>query len=144
MHIPVIPDLLKLETRDRRSIPSPMSIESQLKLRSLYEYLDFCRQALDEIQRDIVSRHLPQASERLEKFCVEADSWGFDALYEIALSLQVLLLNASGHIQGNGISEALRRGLEMLSALLEQCERDFCYRLATADTLDCINEASGN
>jgi predicted HicB family RNase H-like nuclease len=81
MNIPAIPDLLTTATSDSGSISDQISIESQLKLRSLYEYLDFCRQTLDEIRQDISLPHIQRVSEKLERFCVEADSWGFDSLY---------------------------------------------------------------
>jgi hypothetical protein len=144
MQIPAILDLPISVTSESGSIPRKISIESQLKLRSLYEYVDCCRQTLDEIQKDASLMNMQRASERLERFCFEADSWGFDALYEIALGLQVLLMNANGPVYSNGFWEALQKGLAMLSALLEECERDFRLRLATADTLDAITEASGN
>jgi hypothetical protein len=151
MQIPVITNLPAASANERGAVPPLLSVDSQLKLRGLYEYLDLSRQTLDMIRRDLVLREsgadgferLHRASERLERFCVEADSWGFNALYEIALSLQMLLLNAGGRIRDNGFWEALQQGLGMLSALLEQCERDFRWRLATADTLDCLNKASG-
>ena len=155
MQIPVMPDRLAGTTGERGSVGIPpdvsLSIESQLKLRSLYDYIDFCRSTLDEIERDLLhvefgapdaSRRLKKVAKKLSRFGVEADSWGFSALYEIALGLQMLLLNSGGRVQSDGIWEALQRGLKMLSALLEQCERDFCWRLATADTLDCLNRAS--
>jgi hypothetical protein len=117
----------------------------------LYQYLDSCRSALDEIERDLClkgnsegSADLQRASERLRRFCEEADSWAFNTLYEIALGLQMLLLNSGSRIQSRNFWEALQRGLAVLTALLEQCERDFFWRLAIADTLDCLNQAARN
>ncbi len=129
-----------------------LSFESQLKLRSLYGYVDSCRLALDEIHRDLsldrsgpdVLMNLQGASERLERFCIEADSWGFNALYEIALGLQMLVLNLGIRVQSSGFRELLQRGLSMLAALLDQCERDFCWRLAIADMLESIDQAGRN
>ncbi len=128
-----------------------LSLESQLNLRSLYEYIDSCRLALDEIQHELSlydfdnnAASLQRVSERLGKFCVEADNWGFNATYEIALGLQMLLLNRGGSIHMDALWEMLQRGLRMLSALLEQCERDFCWRLAISDMLDCLNQAAFN
>jgi hypothetical protein len=158
MQIPILSGLLLGATNDRWGSPPDiasgivLSIESRLRLRSLHQYVESCRQALDGLQRDLVlyesssegSAHLQRASERLEWFCIEADSWGFNALYEIAFSLQMLLLNSGGYAQSTGFWESLQRGLGMLSVLLEQCEQDFHWRLAIADTLDCINQASGH
>jgi hypothetical protein len=132
--------------------PRMLSLESQLKLRTLYEYVESCRTILREIHVDLslfeanpeCMVYPKRASERLENFCIEADSWGFNALYEIGLGLQVLLLNASSQLQGNRFWEALNRGVAMLSALLDQCESDFRWRLAIAEVLDCFNQAGQN
>jgi hypothetical protein len=128
------------------------SIESQIKLRELYDYVETSRATLKELRMDLslleshpgCSTHIKSASDRLGGFCVDADSWGFNALYEIALSLQMLLLDCGWREQKNDFWEALNRGLTMLSALLEQCESDYRWRLAIADTLDCIKEAGRN
>jgi hypothetical protein len=127
-----------------------LSFESHLRLRSLYEYMDNSRVLLSEIQTLLslsVSRadipvNLKRASEKLGVFCLEADSWGFDALFNVAQGLQALLLKSSGLALTDGFWEALHRGLTVLSVLLIQCERDFCWRLATADTLDCLSHAA--
>jgi len=144
MQISAIPDLLDETTSGRRESPSILSIESQLKLRSLYQFVDFCRGILDEVRQDTDLMQMQVAAEKLERLCVEADSWGFNALYEIASSLQLMLMNAGERAPNAGFPDALHRGLRMLSALLDQCESDFRWRLATADTLDCIKEASEN
>jgi hypothetical protein len=127
-----------------------LSIESQLKLRELYEYVENCLGVLGEIRKDLSlfesnpedGTILHKASERLEHFCIESDSWGFNALYQIGLSLQMLLLNAGSRIQDGVFWNALNSGLAMLSALLEQCENDFRWRLATADMLDSLGKLS--
>ncbi len=129
-----------------------LSIESQLKLRGLYEYMDSCRLALDEIRRELglhmfepVGRiNMQGATERLERFCVEADSWGFNSLYEVAQGLQMLLLHCTGRAEVSGFRDALLRGLAMIPALLEQCERDFCWRLAIADMLEYFRQVAGD
>jgi hypothetical protein len=158
MQIPILSEVLAGTTTERAGAPHKfpsgvvLSIQSQMKLRTLYQYVDSCRETLDEIQQDLVLYesgadglvHLQRASGRLGSFCIEADSWGFHALYEIAHRLQMLLMNAGGLVYSNGFWEALQKGLAMLSALLEQCERDFRLRLAAADTLDAINQASGD
>ena len=131
---------------------STLSVESQLKLRELFEYMEASRAVLNEIQTDLSFFEsnpqdfstLQKASERLGKFCIEADSWGFNSLYEIGLGLQILLFNSSGHVQSHDFWDTLNRGLVMLSALLEQCETDFRWRLAIADMLDSINQISRN
>jgi hypothetical protein len=129
-----------------------LSLESQLKLRALYGYIDSCRLTLSGIERELSfhgsnqggSANVKRAAEGLGKFCVEADSWGFNALYEIAFGLQMLLLNKGGRIQSDNFRKTLERGLAMLSALLEQCENDFFWRLAVADMLDCLDQAGRN
>ncbi len=129
-----------------------LSIESQLKMRALYEYVDSSRATLDEIRRDLSLElyepafpvDLQRASERLGKFCIDADSWGFDSLYKVALGVQMLLLNSGGRIPHVGFREALRRSLAILPLLLEQCERDFCWRLAIADLLESFDQVAGD
>ncbi len=153
MQIP-ISFALTPEAQDVGEIQSGLllSIESQLKLRTLYEYLDSCRTALEDLRRDLSlevcdqdgSPDLQKASERLEKFYVDADSWGFNSLYEVALGLQLLLLNSADRIGHDSFREVLRRGLAMLPPLLQQCERDFCWRLAIADLLDSFDHASAD
>lgn len=122
-----------------------LSLESQLRLRLLYEYLDNSRILLSEIQnllsfrsRADISLCLRRASEKLGSFCLEADSWGFDALFDVGQGLQMLLLDSGGYTRTDGFWEKLHRGLTTLSALLTQCESDYRRRLATADTLDCL------
>jgi hypothetical protein len=125
-----------------------LSIESQLTLRELYEYMENSRTILKEIREDLSSLksdpdgslNRQKASERLARFCTEADSWGFDELYEVGMGLQMLLLNSGGRIESSGM-EALDRGQAMLLALLERCENDFRRRLALADALDCFDRA---
>ena len=158
MQLPIGPDpksRKRLEIGSRIAFAHPgstLSIESQLKLRELYEYLEISRAILVEIQTDLSLLesnpedpvNLQRASERLESFCIEADSWGFNSLYEIGLGLQMLLINSGNHIQSDAVWDTINRGLAMLSALLEQCEEDFRWRLAIADMLDSINQVSGN
>jgi hypothetical protein len=150
MQIPVIHDRLAGTKEVENSPRVALSIKSQLKLRALYEFVDLCRSTLDEIERDL--RHaefgtaglirLRKVSERLGRFGMEADSWGFNSMYEVAHGLQLLLLHNSGRVQRDECWEALQRGLKMLEALLEHCEPDFRLRLAVADVLDCISAVS--
>jgi hypothetical protein len=133
-----------------------LSFESQLKLRAIYDYVEACQLTLNEIRVDLAlddfspegvlqqndSMNLQRASEKLESFCVDADSWGFSALYEIALGLRMLLMNSGSRIKGDDFRKLLQHALSLLSALLEQCERDFYWRLAIADMLDCFEQAS--
>jgi hypothetical protein len=144
-----VPDLVSESHFGDTQPERPLSLESQLKLRSLYEYIDNSRIILDEIQRILAvgtsgfatSPNLNRAAEKLEVFCFEADSWGFDDIFDVAQGLKMLLLSSIDRTRTNGIRDALNRGLAMLLALLSQCESDFCWRLATADTLNCINQA---
>ncbi len=155
MQLPIGPE----PTSDKRqgegidAAPAPtqssLSLESQMKLRALYEYLETSRASLKEIYSELslfeatsgCSPYAKRICERLENFCIEADSWGFNALYEIGLGLQVLLLNSNGRVQNSNFWDAINRGLAMLSALLDECESDFRRRLAVADMLECISRA---
>jgi hypothetical protein len=124
-----------------------LSIESQLKLRELYEFIEASRTTLDDIRRDLAffpaasgdSFNLPKISARLGHFCTEADRWGFDALYQVGLRLQMTLLNCRGRLQEDILWNTLNRALAMLSTLVEQCESDFRWRLAIADLLDSLS-----
>ena len=131
-----------------------LSIESQLKLRSLYEYIDNCRIALNDIRGDLsLDSFAPEgafsspfgiqrASERLGKFCIEADNWGFDSLYETALRLQIFLMNNAGRLWNREFRDMIQRGLTLLSAMLEECERYYSFRLATSDLFDSLDQAT--
>jgi hypothetical protein len=117
-----------------------LSLESQLKLRELYEFVENSSNILNDIRDELSSLNLQRASERLEKLCLEADSWGFNSIYEVGQGLQMLLLNSNGHVPTPNFRETLDRGLATLSGLLDQCENDFRWRLATVDTLDDFNK----
>jgi len=125
-----------------------LSIEAQLRLRELYDYVEFCRGTLGEIARDLALLEsdpedfaaLRQACDRLKRFCLEADSWGFTALYQIGTGLQVLLLRFGSGTQDNAFWNTLNRGLGMLSVLIGQCESEFRSRIAVADTLDSFDQ----
>jgi hypothetical protein len=156
MQMPIGPDPnsnIRLEIGGRLALFPPglaLSVESQLKLRELYQYLDICRTILGEIRADLSlvetnpedTSPLQRASELLEGFCFEADSWGFNSLYEIGLGLQMMLINLGGRIITDGFWNTLNRGIALLSALLDQCETDFRWRLAIADMLDSINQVA--
>ena len=140
----------ELESRVPTPPPGPiLSIESQLQLRGLYEFVDACRMTLSNIRMDVSlleshpgsATYVRRASEHLGNLCIEADSWGFDSLYEIALNLQMLLIESGSQEQDDDFREALKRGLTTLSGLVEKCENDFRWRLAVADTLNCIKSA---
>ncbi len=125
---------------------APLSVESQLKLRALYEYIETCRTAINDIRKNLsllkmypeCSEYSKKASEQLGRLCMEADSWGFDAFYQISIGMQMLLLDSSHGYQKEAFWNALNRGWSMLWDLLEQCESDFRWRLAIADTLDIL------
>ncbi len=127
-----------------------LSVESQLKLKELYQYVDICRTILGEIRADLSlyetspedASQLQRASELLESFCFEADSWGFNSIYEVGLGLQMLLIHPGDRVQTDAFWDTINRGLDLLSALLEQCETDFRWRLAIADMLDSINQVA--
>jgi hypothetical protein len=119
-----------------------LSLESQLRLREFYVYVDNSLKIVNEIHEDLSaiksipdgSLNLQKVSERLGKFCIEADSWGFNDLYEVGMGLQIFLLNSGGRIQSDGGDETIDRGLATLSTLLRRCENDFRWRLAMADS----------
>jgi hypothetical protein len=155
MQVPIGTDL----TRDMRSegdkvcrstISSgfALSMESQLKLREFYGYQENSRTVLDAIRSELSSlesdpgsqAYLKRVSDRLEEFCLEADSWGFNSLYEIASGLQMLLIDSSSRLHEDPYWRALYKGLALLSSLLDQCESDYRWTLAVAEMLDSFNQ----
>lgn len=126
-----------------------LSMESQLRLRALYEFLDGCRLVLDAIRADLSLfdpqsgnlEPLRRAARRLGGFSLEADSWGFDTIYEIASRLQILLMESGGR-PGGGFWNSVRAALDLLSRLLDQCESDYRRRLEVADMLECLDQAA--
>jgi hypothetical protein len=156
MHLPIGPDPIA-DTRSEISGHSPffqagqiLSLESQLRLRGLYDYIDTSRIALDEIRKDLSlfisnaedTAGLRNVSEQLAAVCIEAEGWGFDALYRVGMSLQVLLLDYGHRIQEEVFWNTLTRGVSMMSSLLDQCENEFRSRLAVGDFLDSVNQLS--
>jgi len=151
MQTPISPELIRGgRYEDGRVIfaPSvaPLSVESQLKLRALYEYMETSRTALNDVRKNLsllkmypeCSEYSKKACEQLGRLCAEADSWGFDPFYQISMNMQMLLLDSSQGYQQEAFWNALNRGWSMLWDLLEQCDSDFRWRLAVADTLDCL------
>ena len=137
------------ERTERASLANLASPQFQLKLKPLYEYLDSCHLTLGQVRSDLSDYYanpassacLKRAAERLGEFCIDADSWGFDALYEVAQGVQMLLLNSGERSPGENLREALNRGLYLLSALLQRCEGDFQLKLAVGETLEYIKQA---
>jgi len=127
------------------------SIESQLKLRELFAFVEYSREILRGICDDLFlvesnpedETRVRKASAVLGKFCLEADSWGFSALYHIGMELQVLLVDSAGRARDAAFWNMVNRGLVMLSALLDQCESSFRWRLATTEMLESLEKPSG-
>ena len=126
-----------------------LSMQSQLRLRALYEYIDGCRAALDAIRADLSLfdprsgnlEPLRRAARRLGNLSLEADGWGFDSVYELASRLQILLMEY-GWRPGVDFWGPVGGALDMLSILLDQCEGDYRRRLEVADLLDCLDQAA--
>ena len=157
MQVPVGPDLARSKRPEgeafrlgNASSGVSLSLESQLRLREFYGYLENGRTALSSIRAELFllesdpgnAKYLKKVSDCLESFCVDADSWGFNSLYEISLGLQMLLIKAGNRLQEGYYLETLHKGLAMLSALLEQCESDFRWALAVAEMLDLFKHAT--
>jgi hypothetical protein len=127
-----------------------LSVESQLKLLAVREYEGNSRSILNEIHGYLSfvesnpdgPINLQKASEKLGKFCIEADSWGFSSLCEVAQGLQMFLLNSGDRTKNKSFQETIDRSLAMLSALLECCEPDYRRRLAIEDTLESFSPAA--
>jgi hypothetical protein len=128
-----------------------LSLGSQLKLREFYEYLENGRTALSKIRAGLSllesdpmnSAYVKKVSDHLEAFCLDADCWGFNSLYEISQGLQMFLIKSGNRLQEGHYWGTLDKGLAMLAALLEQCEGDFRWALAIAEMLDCFDQVTG-
>jgi hypothetical protein len=111
---------------------SILSFYTQKQLRVLREYTDHCRTVLDEIREDLNgcemepgnSAILYETAKKLGRFCMDADSWGFDSLYNIGLALQTMLLKAGEHVRDESWGRSVNNGLAMLSILVEKYETD--------------------
>lgn len=125
-----------------------LSMESQLRLRALYECIDGGRADLDAIRADLSLfdpqtgnlEPLRRAARRLGGFSLEADSWGFDSLYDVASRLQILLMEFGGR-PGVGFWNSVKGALDMMARILDQCESDYRLRLEVADMLERLDEA---
>jgi len=128
---------------------SALPFQFQLQLKSLREYADSCRSALNSIQRDFESFKLDPdnlsilsgMAKQLGCFCLEADSWGFQSLYDVAFTLQTALIDSGSRDWNNGMREAFDRGLDTLSALVERCETDVRWDYALNETLERLRHA---
>jgi hypothetical protein len=115
-----------------------LSFESQLQLKPLHSYMDQCRSVLNEIYADIDrfktdpgnQAILSSITKRLGSFCIDADSWGFNPLYDSAFRLQSLFLEWSGRVWSNRLWKALKREMARVFFQVERCESDFRRRLA--------------
>lgn len=131
---------------------SALPFQFQKQLKSLREYVNECRSALNGIQKDFEHFKLDPdnpsilsgMAKQLGRFSLEADSWGFQSLNELTLALQKVLLDSVGRDWNNGLSEAFEKGLDFLSALVERCETDFCWDYALNETLECLSRAGQN
>lgn len=119
-----------------------LSIGSQIEMREFYLYLESCRSTLREIGADVAAGPLPRIAERLEIFGFEADTWGFNPLHKVALGLQVYIQNCGQSARDESVQTNLFRGLTLLSALLDQCELEFAWRLAVADMVESLDAAA--
>jgi hypothetical protein len=111
---------------------SIMTFYTQKQLRVLREYADYCRTALDEIREDLNrceidsgdSALLYETAKKLGHFCLNADSWGFNSLYDIGLDLQMILLESGEHVRDESFWGSVNDCLAMLSVLVEKYEAD--------------------
>ena len=128
---------------------SALPFEFQLQLKPLRKYVNECRSALDDIQINFEHFKMkpdnPSVLSRIAKqlglFYMEADSWGFNSLYDVAQALQKFILENSGRDWNNRSWEAFRKGLDVLSILVQRCETDFRRRFVIDETLDCLKQA---
>ena len=161
MYVPISPEA-KLFSRLKNNYPpthpnnwldstqpgQSLSFESQRQLKSLRDYVNNCRSTLSDIRMDLDHLELDPdnpsvlfgAAKRLCRFCLETDRWGFASLYSVATALQKVFLESGCRKWNNRLSEAVYKGLNALSALVERCEEDYLLKLAIDDTLECLRQ----
>ena len=118
-----------------------LSFKSQLQVKSLRRYVDHGRSILNEISMDLNRCQaylgdrsiLASIAKRLGLFCMDADSWGFDSLYNTAFRLQALILKSGSGAWSDEIWNTVKRNLAVLFFLLDQCEPDFHRRLLLSE-----------
>jgi hypothetical protein len=131
------------------SLANLAGAEFQRRLKPLYEYLDSCDLTLGQIRNDLSEYKanpasgecLKRAAARLGEFCIDADSWGFDTIYDVAQGVQTLLLDSAEQFPAENLMDALNRGLNLLSVLLQRCEGDFQLKLAVGETIKYMKQA---
>jgi hypothetical protein len=121
------------------------SVDAQIELHSLHNYVDSCQESIRDIRMEIEflsgqasnNEILVRIGKKLGKICLDTDGWQFDDLYQIACAVQRQLLDLELGIQkwGGPLAKAIDEGLTMLSVLLEECENDFLRRLSVNDFL---------
>ena len=122
------------------------SLDSQLKLKALYSYIDACDGIIQEMRTDIGLLKgdvadleiLKRVAEKLGKFCLDADGWGFEELYRVAFDMQHQLINLDSGKQkwSNRATAILDQKLTMMSKMLRECENDYHKRLAISGLLN--------
>ena len=126
----------------------PLSSQSQAELKPLREYSNQCHGILNDIRTGLVQLEIEPGNpailygiaSKLGLICRDADSWGFHSLCNLALGLQVFLFRSEGRLESACQWTVVNRSLNLLSALVDQCEADYGRRLAVADLLKCLNE----
>jgi hypothetical protein len=124
----------------------PPSLDSQLKLKALYSYIDACDGIIQEMRTDIglLKGHaddheiLKRVTEKLGKICLDADGWGFEELYRVAFDMQhqLIILDSGKQEWSNRATAILDQKLTMMSKMLRECENDYHKRLAISGLLN--------
>ncbi len=130
-------------------------MDSQLELRALRECLDKWQTTVSDMRSDLYNlKTLPKDDQKLQEIAVrlgkisqEADIWGFDDLYHLALRTEQMVFDIKvGTLNWeNRTAENLLDGLTMISSTLTQCEKEFLRRQSTSNMLRLLlpeNEAA--
>lgn len=128
---------------------SALPFQLQLQLKSLREYVNDCRSTLNDIHNDFEHFKmdpdnpflLSGISKQLGRFCLEADSWEFHSLYNVAFALQMMILQYGGRNWSHRLCEAFDVGLDTLLDLIERCETDLRWEVALNETFECLSHA---
>jgi hypothetical protein len=126
-----------------------VDMDFQLELRAFRDSLDEWEAIISDIRSDVGDlRALPRDKQKLRrmvaklgKICLEADAWGFDDLYHIALRTQQIVSDLRlGFLPWDHRTlDHLLDALSMLSSILPHCDKEFRRRQSTSNMLQLLS-----
>jgi hypothetical protein len=125
--------------------PTKAYLERQLAKRALYQYLDEGDAILSNYRTELAqlshnpadTGRLKQIADKLGRFCLDSDSWGFEDIYQVGQQLQHMALEMLHGLRtwDAKTTRLTAGGLDLLQNLLHECERDYDRQIAVANYL---------